>query len=179
MSRVFLNYRREDSEGIAGRIFDRLRARFGHDMERLIQGITGKPQATATSSQWRWISDPNHQRTLGFIGAFVAALAAGGWQLYVHFSANSKPASPTSVSVGDGGIAGNVTTPAEQGGVAVTNTGANTTMHMRVTGITLKEHEESLKRREQELRAEFTKTSAAEKDRLSHPGPREVQGRAA
>ncbi|MGH8656808.1 MAG: hypothetical protein ACREYE_33550 [Gammaproteobacteria bacterium] len=29
MLRVFLNYRREDSEGIAGRIFDRLHERFG------------------------------------------------------------------------------------------------------------------------------------------------------
>ena len=139
-------------------------ARFGHDMERLVKGIAGERQATATSSRWRWISDPNHQRTLGFIGAFIAALAVGGWQLYVHFSADSKPASPTSVSVGDGGIAGNVNTTAEQGGVAVTNTGANTTINI---GITLKEHEERLKRREQELREEFVKTSAADKDRLA------------
>jgi len=62
-------------------------------------------------------SDPNHQRTLGFIGAFIAALAAGGWQLYVHFSADSKPASPTSVWVGDGRVAGNVNTTAGPGGV--------------------------------------------------------------
>lgn len=65
-------------------------ARFEHDMERLVKGIAGERQVAATSSQWRWISDPNHQRTLGFIGAFIAALAAGGWQLYVHFSADSK-----------------------------------------------------------------------------------------
>ncbi len=106
--------------------------RFEHDMGRLIKGITGERQATATSSRWRWISDPNHQRTLGFIGAFIAALAAGGWQPYVHFSADSKPAS--------------------------------TTIYR---GITLKEHEESLERREQELREEFTKTSAADKERLA------------
>ncbi|MDQ3566421.1 MAG: tetratricopeptide repeat protein, partial [Pseudomonadota bacterium] len=139
-------------------------ARFEHDTERLIKQIAGERQATATSSRWRWISDPNRQRTLGFIGAFIAALAAGGWQLYVHLSADSKPASPTSVSVGEGGIAGNVNTTAEPGGVAVTNTGANTTINI---GVTLKEHEERLKRREQELRAELTKTSAADKDRLA------------
>ena len=274
MPRVFLNYRREDSEGIAGRIFDRLRDRFGpenvfrdldtiapgaefasvigeeiakcdaliaiignewleakdaegkrrldsprdfvrteiaealsrnklviptlvegarmpgakdlpteitllaernaieisaerfeHDMERLARGIAGERQATATSSRWRWISDPNHQRTLGVIGVFIAALTAGGWQLYVHFSADSKPASLTSVSVGEDGIAGNVKTTAEPGGVAITNTGANnTTINI---GVTLKEHEESLKRREQELREAFAKTSPAEKDRLA------------
>ena len=139
-------------------------ARFEHDMERLVKGIAGERRATATSSQWRWISDPNHQRTLGFIGAFIAALAAGGWQLYVHFFADLKPASPTSVSVGDGGIVGNVNTTAGPGGVAVTNTGANTTINI---GVTLKEHEERLKRREQELRKEFRKTSAADKDRLA------------
>ncbi|MGH8546347.1 MAG: tetratricopeptide repeat protein [Gammaproteobacteria bacterium] len=139
-------------------------ARFEHDLERLIKGIAGERQSAASSSRWRWISDPNHQRTLGFIGAFIAALAAAGWQAYVHFSAASKPASPTSVSVGDGGIAGNVTTTAEQGGVAVTSTGANTTINI---GVTLKEYEERLERREQELREEFAKTSAAEKDRLA------------
>ncbi|MGH8491368.1 MAG: tetratricopeptide repeat protein, partial [Gammaproteobacteria bacterium] len=48
--------------------------------------------------------------------------------------------------------------------MAVTSTGANTTINI---GVTLKEHEESLKRREQELRDEFTKTSAAEKNRLA------------
>ncbi len=48
--------------------------------------------------------------------------------------------------------------------MAVTNTGANTTINI---GVTLKEHEERLKRLEQELRAELAKTSAAEKDRLA------------
>ena len=48
--------------------------------------------------------------------------------------------------------------------MGVTDTGANTTINI---GVTLKEHEERLKRREQELREEFTKTSAAEKDRLT------------
>jgi len=65
-------------------------ARFEHDLERLIKGIAGERQAGATSSRWRWISDPNRQRTLGFIGAFIAAFAAGGWQLYVHFSAQNQ-----------------------------------------------------------------------------------------
>ncbi|MGH8532623.1 MAG: tetratricopeptide repeat protein, partial [Gammaproteobacteria bacterium] len=57
-----------------------------------------------------------------------------------------------------------MTTTAERGGVAVTSTGANTTVNI---GVTLKEHEERLERREQELREEFTKTSATDKDRLA------------
>jgi hypothetical protein len=31
MSKIFLSYRRQDTAGIAGRIYDRLRARFGSD----------------------------------------------------------------------------------------------------------------------------------------------------
>ena len=33
------------------------------------------------------MSDPDHQRTLGFIGAGIAAVAIAGWTVYVHFSA--------------------------------------------------------------------------------------------
>src|SRR5262245_32492556 len=31
MSKIFLSYRRQDSAGVAGRIYDRLRAHFGED----------------------------------------------------------------------------------------------------------------------------------------------------
>ena len=31
MAKIFLSYRREDSAGVAGRIYDRLRAQFGGD----------------------------------------------------------------------------------------------------------------------------------------------------
>src|SRR6516164_9574091 len=31
MSKIFLSYRRQDSAGVAGRIYDRLRSHFGHD----------------------------------------------------------------------------------------------------------------------------------------------------
>jgi TIR domain len=31
MSKIFLSYRRQDSAGVAGRIYDRLRAHFGDD----------------------------------------------------------------------------------------------------------------------------------------------------
>ncbi|MFH0341757.1 MAG: tetratricopeptide repeat protein [Chromatiales bacterium] len=118
-------------------------ARFEYDTERLIKGIAGERQVAASSSWWRWIR---------------------GWQRYLHFSADSRPGSPASVSVGDGSVAGNVNTTAGPGGVAVTNIGANTTINI---GITFKEHEEHLKRREQELREEFVKTSAANKERLA------------
>lgn len=50
----------------------------------------GKIKQPQPQRWWRWISDPNHQRTLGFIGAFIMALATGWWQIFVYFSDTSK-----------------------------------------------------------------------------------------
>ncbi len=81
MPRVFLNYRREDSEGIARRIFDRLSVRFGpenvfRDLDTIAPGaefasVIGEEIATCDAliaiigNDWLQAKDAEGKRRLG------------------------------------------------------------------------------------------------------------------
>jgi tetratricopeptide (TPR) repeat protein len=108
-----------------------------------------------------WLSKPNHQKTLAFIGGGLAIAIGGAWQAYLHFS--EKPKESTTITVSGGGIAagGNVSATAAAGGNAVITTG-NVTI-----GISLEQYEAGLKRKEQETRAELAQASASDKDKLA------------
>ena len=112
---------------------------------------------------WAWVSDPNHQRTLGFIGAGIAAVAVAGWTVYVHFSEKVTPVAAPGVSASNGGIAtgGDVTAKAGRGGTAIVATGPVT------IGITVEQYDANLKRREQEVREELARTHRVDIDRIA------------
>ncbi len=139
--------------------------RFDYDAERLIRAVQAhtdgaqdpRSRAAKQRRSWAWVSDPNHQRTLGFIGAGITAVAIAGWTVYGHFSDKVTPVAPPGVSASNGGIAtgGNVTAKAGPGGTAIVATAPVT-----ISGITLEEHEERLKRREQEVRKEIREAYA-------------------
>ena len=147
-------------------------SRFDFDVGRLISAIDkalapggSAPASTVTprhTGLWARLSEARTQRTLAFVGAGIAAVVGATWTAYVHLSEKQKPLTPT-VSATQGGIAagGNVTATAAQGGVAVVATGPVT------IGITLEQYEERIKKRERELREEFTSTSRADKDRIA------------
>ena len=61
MSKIFLSYRRQDSAGIAGRIYDRLRAHFGDDaifmdIDNIPFGVDFRvhPTRLSASATWSW-----------------------------------------------------------------------------------------------------------------------------
>ncbi|HZM48346.1 MAG TPA: hypothetical protein VFC14_26250 [Burkholderiales bacterium] len=53
---------------------------------------------------WSWLSNPDNQKTLAFIGGGIAAVAAAGWQLYVHFADTRAPAQPAPTAATPGGV---------------------------------------------------------------------------
>lgn len=69
-----------------------------------------------TLSVLTWISNPENQKTLAFIGGGLVIAIGGAWQVYLHFSGKPK-GSPT--------IGGNVLT-ASTGGIAFVATGTVT-----------------------------------------------------
>lgn len=146
-------------------------SRFDFDVGRLISAIDktlalgeSAPASTVTPRRtglWARLSEARTQRTLAFVGSGIAVVVGATWTAYVHLS-EQKPLTPT-VSATQGGIAAgqNVTATAAQGGVAVVATGPVT------IGITLEQYEEKIKKRERELREEFTSTSRTDKDRIA------------
>lgn len=85
---------------------------------------------------WTWLSSPNRQGTLTFIGTGVAAVVAAIWTGYVYW--DEKSSTPTS------SVAASVTS----GGAAA---GSGNVINI---GITLEQYEAGLKRREREIRSE-------------------------
>jgi hypothetical protein len=139
-------------------------SRFDFDVGRLISTIDKAIalRAAPHSGLWDWLSKRRTRRTLAFLAAGVAAVVGAAWTGYVYFAEKQKPPTST-VSAGQGGIAagGNVSATAPAGGVAVVAAGPVT------IGITLSEYEEKRKKREQELREEFTATSKSDKDKIA------------
>ncbi len=108
---------------------------------------------------WEWLSDPTNQKTMAFIGGGIVVVAGSVWKVYVHLAKKKELSSSPQISASGGGIVagGNVTATAQPGGTAVIATGEVN------IGITLDQPHEFLKRREDELRAEFAKASLEEK----------------
>jgi len=78
---------------------------------------------------WTWLLDKEHRAAVGFVGAGIAAVAAAGSAVFVHFGEQAGTASsPPSVSVsadrGGIGAGRDVAVKAEPGGTAVLQTGA-------------------------------------------------------
>jgi tetratricopeptide (TPR) repeat protein len=114
---------------------------------------------------WTWLSSPNRQRTLTFIGTGVGALVAAIWTGYVYLhEKSSTPTSSVTGSVTGGGVAagGDITASAGSGGTVVVGSGNVVTI-----GITLEQYEAGLKRREQEIRSELATVGTQDKQRLT------------
>jgi hypothetical protein len=60
-------------------------------------------------AMWEWLSDPQVQKTLGFVGGGIAAVIAGGWAVVKFVLGRPKP---------DGGSKSGVTITADRGGMA-------------------------------------------------------------
>ena len=88
----------------------------------------------------------------------LAAVVAAGWAVYLHLAKKKEPPPSSQISASSGGfvVGGDVTATAQPGGTAVIATGPVN------IGITLEQHYEFLKRREKELRAEFTTKASPE-----------------
>ena len=146
-------------------------SRFDYDTERLIRAVQAHtdgaqdPRSRPAKRRrwWSWVSDPDYQRTLGFIGAGIAAAAIAGWTVYVHFSDKVTPVAAPGVSASNGGIAtgGDVTAKAGPGGTAIISTAPVT------IGIPLEQYEADLKRREQEVREELARTHRVDTDKIA------------
>lgn len=112
------------------------------------------------SRLWNWLSNSKTQKTLAFVGGGLVVLVGGAWQAYLHFSDKDfdLTKSPHQLTTPSNGIeAGrDITVKADKGGIAVIANG-NVTI-----GIPLEEYEARLKQREQEVRAELSRASAAE-----------------
>jgi hypothetical protein len=110
-----------------------------------------------------WLSKPNHQKTLAFIGGGLAIAIGGAWQAYLHFSEKPKETPTSTISASNGSIAagGNVSSTASTGGISVVATG-NVTI-----GITLEQYEAGLKRKEQETRTELAQASITDKNKIA------------
>ncbi len=165
----------DDIAELAGRnALEISESRFDFDAGRVIEaveraGVAPKSGSEAKPSSpphwWARISNEHNQRTWKFIGGGIAAVVAAAWTLLVYLQDSSKypPTKPAPIVTAlQGGIAagGNVT--AATGGVV--NTGSNNTFNI---GITLEQHEASVKRREQEIRSEIAQTSAADKAKIA------------
>ncbi len=54
---------------------------------------------------WSWLANPDNRNVLGFLGGALAAVAVGGWQVYVHFHSRPAPAaSSITIKCGNGGV---------------------------------------------------------------------------
>jgi len=53
---------------------------------------------------WSWLSNPEHQKTLAFIGGGIVAVAAAGWQIYLHFADTRAPVQPASTIATPAGV---------------------------------------------------------------------------
>ncbi len=108
---------------------------------------------------WEWLSDPTNQKTMAFIGGGLVVVAGAVWTVYLHWEKKKEPPPSPQISASGGGIAagGNVTATAQPGSTAVIATGDVN------IGITLEQHHEFLKQREDELRAELARASREEK----------------
>ena len=96
----------------------------------------------------------------GSVGDSATAPQHAG--LWAWLSDAGRQRTPTVVaSQGSIAAGGNVTATASPGGVAIIASGPVT------VGITLAEYEERLKKREQDLRDEFTRTSKADKEKMA------------
>ena len=77
---------------------------FAADVQRIIEALDpasarvepggNAPPAASPSGFWAWLKNGDNQRTLSFIGAGVAAVAAATWTLYSHFSPPVIPDKP-------------------------------------------------------------------------------------
>ncbi len=138
-------------------------SRFDYDVGRLISVIekvlAPQGEAAAPAGRRGGLREP---RTLAFLGGGIAILMAVAWTAYWQLAERPQPPDST-VTATKGGIAagGNVSATAAPGGVAVVATGPVT------IGITLEQYEERIKKLERELRAEFTRTSQTDKDRIA------------
>ena len=149
-------------------------SRFDYDTERLIRAVQahtdGAPDPRLRPAKqrrwWAWVSDPNHQRTLGFIGAGITAVAIAGWTVYVYFSEKVIPVAAPEVSVSNGGIAAgrDLSNTAAAGGTAILDAGSNNTFNI---GIPLERYEAGLKRKEQEVREELARTHRDDKEKIA------------
>ncbi len=55
---------------------------------------------------WRFLKSERNQKTLAFVGAGIAAVAIGGWQVYTHFASSGDAAAPApAVTASGGGVA--------------------------------------------------------------------------
>jgi hypothetical protein len=52
---------------------------------------------------WEWLSDPQVQKTLGFVGGGVAAIVAAGWAVVKFLSSKPKPS--VTITADRGGMA--------------------------------------------------------------------------
>ena len=70
---------------------------------------------------WTWLSDPENQKTLGWLGGGVVVIAGGAWTAYLHVSKRGSPAA----AAGSSGKSTfeNVTASASGSGVAVVASG--------------------------------------------------------
>jgi hypothetical protein len=59
---------------------------------------------------WAWLSNPRNQKVLAFIGGGITAVAAAGWQIYLHFADTNVSARPVAAPITPGTvtIGGNV-----------------------------------------------------------------------
>ena len=168
----------DDIVALAGRnALEISESRFDFDAGRVIDAVEKAGVAQKSSSQaqspsrqdwWAQISNENNQRAWKLIGGGIAAVVAAVWTLfvYLHDSPEGRPTNAKKiVTASQGGIAagGNVT--AAPGGVV--NAGSGNTFNI---GITLEQHEASLRRREQEIRAEvraeLAQTNGANKAKI-------------
>lgn len=53
---------------------------------------------------WSWLSNPKNQKVLTLIAGAITAVAAAGWQLYLHFADTGATAKPAAVSVTPSGV---------------------------------------------------------------------------
>ena len=145
-------------------------SRFDYDTERLIRAVQAHtdgardPRSRPAKQRrwWAWVSDPNHQRTLGFIGAGITAVAIAGWTVYVHFSASNTRCSSGRVCFQRRDRNGRrCDGEAGPGGTAIVATGPVT------IGIPLEQYEADLKRREQVFREELARTDRDNKEKIA------------
>ena len=101
---------------------------------------------------WQWLSKSANQRTLGFLGAGIAAVAVGLWQAYVHLAGSGGPGTQSITS-------------------SIIEAAGDATVVGRdlINGITLAQHDAVLKQREAEIQAQLEREAlrGAENPRLN------------
>lgn len=82
-------------------------SRFDYDFNRLIEAVQdgGDPAAARRGLRdrlrdiWRWIANPDGQRTLTFAGTSLTAIAVAAWTAYTHIWPPSPPLPGTTITI--------------------------------------------------------------------------------